>query len=146
MYKKILIVISIALLVLGNIYFYNKTENLDYAITIGVPTGNDYSTMGIDYYEPLTDKDKDEANLLIFSLMDGVSIDKPKVCEELPNVAIMFSDWKNNISYYKVYLWINGNDVVIASDEFQPKYKIIDDSRAIEIKKIIEKYKVKTYK
>lgn len=143
MYKKILIVISIALL-LGNIYFYNKTENLDYAITIGVPTGSDYSSMGIDYYEPLTDKD--EANLLIFSLMDGVSIDKPKVCKELPNLAIMFSDWKKNISYYKVYLWINGNDVVIASDESQPKYKIIDDSRAIEVKKIIEKYKVKTYK
>lgn len=147
MYKKVLFVIFIALLVLGNIYFYNKTEKLDYAITIGKPVGNYSATTGVDgvdFYEPVTDRE--EANLLIFSFMNGVSIDKPKICENLPDLTIVFNDWKKNIAYYQVNLWVDGDSVVIANDGNEPEYKIINNGREVELKKIIERYGTKVYK
>lgn len=146
MYKKVLLVIFIVLLVLGNIYFYNQAKKLDYAITIGKPVGSNYQTMGVNFYEPLSDRD--DANLLIFSLMDGVSVDKPKVFEELPNLTVWFNDWEKNTSYYQANLWINENSIIIETNRHgdQPKYKIIDSSKSSELKKLIKKYTVKTYK
>lgn len=146
MYKKVLFIIFIALL-LGNIYFYNKTEKLDYAITIGKPVGKYSATTGVDgvdFYEPVTDRE--EANLLIFSFMKGVSIDKPKICENLPDLTIVFNDWEKNIAYYQVNLWVDGDSVVITNDGYEPEYKIINDGGAVEIKKIIEMYGTKVYK
>lgn len=147
MYKKVLIGIVIVLLVCGNIYFYNQSQKLDYRIMMGVPvTGQgDYPSTGINFYdEPLSDRD--DANLLILSFMDGVSVDKPKVCEKLPNLTVVFNDWKKNISYYQVNLWIDGDKVIIGTNTHESKYKIIDSSQAIELKKIIERYPTKTYK
>ena len=149
MYKKVLLVTFIVLLVLGNIFFYNQTQKLDYSITIGIPIMGEgtYPSMGIDFYdEPLSDRN--EANLLIFSFMNAVSIDKPKVCEELPNLTVWINDWKNGISYYQVNLWLNENSIIIESDECgeEPKYKIIDGSNVTELKKVFERYKDKTYK
>ncbi len=147
MVKKILFVIFIALLVLGNIYFYSKTEKLDYAITIGKPVGKYSKTTGVDgvvFYEPVTDKG--EANLLIFSFMKGVSIDKPKKCENLPDLTVVFNDWEKNIAYYQVNLWVDGDNVVIANDGPGPEYKMINNGRAVELKKIIERYGTMVYK
>lgn len=77
--------------------------------------------------------------------MDAVSIDKPKVCEKIPDLAIWFSDRKEGITYYIVNLWVDENALVIETDGEQPKYKLIDGSKALELKKILKRYKAKTY-
>ena len=148
MYKKVSIVllgILLALSVLGNVYFYKQTKKLDYSIMIGKPVGNDYLTTAVDYHETLTDKDSDKATLLIFSLMDGVSIDKPEISENLPNLAIMFSDRRQKIGYYTAKFWVDGDTVIIENSLSEPKYRLLDGYRAEELKKLIETYKVKIY-
>ena len=67
--------------------------------------------------------------------MDGVSVHKPKVCEVIPNLTVWFNDWKKNIVYYQVNLWVDEDAVVIKTGGDQTKYKIINGSRAIEVKK-----------
>lgn len=154
MYKKILIAIIIIVLGLGNVYFYNKSKKLDYAIRIGTPTegyivkedGNFPST-GIDFYEPLSDRN--EANILLFSLLNSVSVEKPKVCETLPNLVVYISEWKNGVTYYQVSMWIDDDTVIIKTDidDTESKYKAISGTRASDLKNLIEKYDVtKTYK
>lgn len=145
MYKKVFIIIVTILLVAGNIYFYNQSKKLDYRITVGKPVGNDYATMGIDLYDkPLSNKD--EYNLLIFSLINGTYIEKPEVCEKLPDLQISFNDWEENIEYSIVNFWINEDSVVIELNGQKPDYRIIEGSRATDLKKIIERYPNKTYK
>lgn len=147
MYKKVMIAVVIVLLALGNIYFYNKAQKLDYVITVGKPVSEEPQSMtvnyAVDYYEDL--KDRDEVNLLMFSLMNYEVVDKPKVCDNLPDLAIMISDTRDNMSYYQTNLWIDGDSVVMVTNGDEPIYKLIDGNRAIELKKIIERYPVKTY-
>lgn len=148
MYKKVLIGILGILLVLsalGNVYFYKQTKKLDYSIIIGKPVGNNSSTMGIHYHETLTDKDSDQATLLIFSLMDGVSIDKPEISKNLPNLAIMFSDRRQNLGFYTAKFWIDGDTVIMENSLAEPEYRLIDGYRTEELKELIESYKVKAY-
>ena len=101
--------------------------------------------MGIDYYETLTDKDSDKATLLIFSLMDGVSIDKPEISENLPNLSIMFSDRRQNLGFHIAKFWIDDDTVIIENGLSESNYRILDGHRAEELKKLIETYKVKIY-
>lgn len=148
MYKKVSIVILgilLVLSVLGNMYFYKQTKKLDYSIMIGKPVESDYSTTAVDYHETLTDKDSDKATLLIFSLMDGVSIDKPEISKSLPNLAIMFSDRRQNLGYYTAKFWIDGDTVIIENSLSESKYRLLDGHRAEELKNLIESYKVKIY-
>ena len=147
MYKKILILIIIIVLGIGNIYFYKQSKKLVYDINIGVPVDVEGETYGIDFYETLSDRD--EANLLIFSFMSGVSIEKPKVCEELPKLTVWFSEWEKGITYRQVNMWIDNDKVIIETDvnSEMPNYRMIDGNRAEDLKKIIEKYSVtKIYK
>lgn len=142
MYRKVLIVIIIVILGLGNIYFYNQSQKLDYAINIGIPiTGSD-STTGIKFYEPLTDKE--EASLLIFAFMSGISIEKPKICQKSPNFTIWFNDWDKGIMYRQVNMWLDGNSVIIEIDvnADHSEYRQIDGNRAENLKNIIEKYTI----
>lgn len=143
MYKKILLALLVALLILGNVYFYNKTEKIDYAIKIGTPSGSGSSVERTDFSKPLSDKD--EANALIFSLMDGISIDKPKVCEKLPNSTIWFDDWNIGATYFIVNLWVDENDIIVETNvnSSAPTYKKIIGDRATSINNLINKYKIK---
>lgn len=152
MYKKILIAIVIIVLGLGNIYFYNQSKKLDYAIRIGttveghiVEEDGNYPSIGFDFYEPLSDRD--EANILLFSLLNGVSVEKPKVCETLPNLVVYISDWKNEITYYTASMWIDDDIVIIKIDVDDTEYKAISGKSASDLKNLIEKYDVtKIYK
>ncbi|MGL5087233.1 MAG: hypothetical protein ACRC68_16225 [Clostridium sp.] len=151
MYKKILVIILIAILVIGNVYFYNKTKKLDrdikkldYDISIGTPVGSRSSIERTDFVKPLFDRE--EASRIIFSLMDGISIDKPKVCEKLPDSTIWFNGLDEGVVYYIVNLWVDENTIIVETNVNAPEanYKKIVGNNAIEIKKIIEKYKITT--
>lgn len=144
MHKKIFFIILTALLVLSSVYFYKKTEKLDYAIRIGTPVGSGSSIDRTDFAKPLSDKG--EANILIFSLMDSISIDKPKICEKLPDSTIWFDDWNVGATYFIVNLWVDDNAIIVETDVHSPEptFKEIVGDRATELKKIIDKYKIKT--
>lgn len=142
MYKKVLLTIAIVLLVFGNIYLSTKTEKLDYDITVGIPVRGEDGSVASNFLNAKPVLDKSESNSLIFYFMDATSIDKPEICENLPNLVIKFNDSKDGIQYYKVNVWIDGNSLIIGTTGEQPKYKIIDNGREEEILKIIEKYRV----
>lgn len=129
---------------MGNVYFYSKTEKLDYSILIGTPSGNGNTVERTDFSKPLSDKD--EASEIIFTLMNCDSIDKPKICERLPDSTIWFNSWDVGITYFVVNLWVDGNDIIVESNvnSSTPWYRKITGDRAIGMKNIIEKYKIKT--
>ena len=74
-----------------------------------------------------------------------VSIDKPEISENLPNLAIMFSDRRQKIGYYTAKFWVDGDTVIIENSLSEPKYRLLDGHRAEELKQLIETYKVKIY-
>lgn len=119
---------------------YTKTEKLDYDIIVGIPVRGEDGSGARNFLNAKPVSDKSEFNSLIFSFMDATSIDKPKVCESLPNSIIAFKDRKYGIQYYNI--WIDGKSLIIGTTGEQPKYKMIEDARAQEILKIIEKYRV----
>lgn len=143
MYKKILVISIIVILCIGNVYFYNKSSKLDYAIKIGTPSGTGTTVEKTDFSEALSDKE--EANILTFSLMEGISIEKPEVCNNIPTSTIWFNDWNEGVVYYIVNLWEDGDTIIVETDvnSEKPLYKKIDGSIAVEIKKLIDKYTIK---
>ena len=139
-------IFSIVLAVLlsaTSLYMYSNYEKVDYAIKIGTPTGSSSLEEKILFNEPLYDKK--EANLLIFSLINAKSIDKPKISEKLPNAVISFDDWKEGVNYFKAKLWIDGDNIVVETNDslVNSDYKLISGSEATDIKKIVEKYHIK---
>ena len=101
----------------------------------------EYPTIGVNFTKSKPLSDKNEANNLIFSLMEATTIKKPEICDELPNASIQFYDWKNNISYYNINIWID-KDCIIIEDENkgETKYKKIDNTYDVtNLKKIIER-------
>lgn len=140
MYKKIGIIILIIFLALGNVYFYTKTDKLDYDIIIGNTVIGENSDVAINFSKSKPISNKDDFNSIVFSLMDSVSIDKPKICENPPDSVITFNDRKNGIQYYTANFWINNNILIVQSNGNESNYKIIEADRAQEIIKIIKKY------
>lgn len=139
MYKKILVAALIALLFSGNIYFYNKTEKLDYAIRIGT-----HASRGeINFNKPLSNRE--DSNMVIFSLIDGISIEKPTVCEKLPDSTIWIDDWTLGATYLIVNLWVDNDTVIFETgvNSTEPEYKKVDGARGVELKKLLAKYNLK---
>ncbi|MGL5149918.1 MAG: hypothetical protein ACRC7N_05000 [Clostridium sp.] len=142
MYKKILLVLLIAILVSGNVYLYNKMENLDYSIIIGTPYGSSNVVERTDFSKPLSDRD--EVNEIIFTLMSGDSIVKPDVCKKLPDSTIWVNDWDIGATYFVVNIWVDGDDIIIESgiNSVSPSYKKVTGDRATTLKSIMQKYKI----
>ncbi|SCK03386.1 Uncharacterised protein [uncultured Clostridium sp.] len=140
MYKKIGIIVLILVLALGNVYFYTKIDKLDYDIIIGTTVIGENSDIAINFSKSKPISNKDDFNSIVFSLMDSVSIDKPKICENPPDSVITFNDRKDGIQYYTANIWINNNSLIIKSNGNESTYKIIEADRAQEIIKIIKKY------
>lgn len=141
MFKKLSLLIIISLLLGSNIYLYTKTEKLDYDILVGTPVKGEDESIGSNFLNSKPISNKDDFNTLIFYLMDATSIDKPKICENLPDSIITFNDWENGIQYYEINIWINKNSLIIGTIGEESSYKIIENNRAEEILNIIEKYK-----
>lgn len=143
MHKKIGIIILIVLLILSNIFLYSKVNKSDYDIKIGVPTiSKNDNNLAINFsnFKPISNKD--EFNLITFYLIDANLIDKPKICENIPNWVITLNNKKDKIQYYTAYIWIDKNSLIIKSNNEQENdYKVIKDYKAKDIIKIIEKYK-----
>ena len=58
---------------------------------------------------------------------------------------MVFSESKENIAYYIVNIWLDGDTVIIGNDGDETDYKIINADRAVELKNIIERYGTKIY-
>ena len=142
MYKKLSLLLIISLLI-GNIYLYTKIQKLDYDIVIGVPVVGENGDIANNFLNSKPISNKDDFNSLIFSLIDATSINKPIICENLPNSIITINDRENAIQYYDAYVWIDGTSLIIGTIEENPIYKIIDTNNSQKILKIIEKYTAK---
>lgn len=115
---------------------------MDYSIIIGTISGTNNTLEKIDFSNPLSNKD--DANLIIFPLMRAESIEKPEICEGLPDSTIYFNSWNEGVTYSIFYLWFNENNFIIENNvnSETPIYKKITDFDAEEFKKIIDKYKI----
>ena len=144
--KNIVLFLLISLLVLSNGYLYTKIKKLDYAIMIGTQFVDDNAQVKTIFSKPLSDKN--EFTTVIFTLMDGQSIDKPEVCEKLADSTIFFNDWDFEVTYCTVNLWFDGNDIIIENNvnSKSPNYRKISGDRATELKRIIEKYSINVSK
>ena len=143
MFKKIATIILVIFLTLSNIFLYSKVNKSDYDIKIGTPTVSENdNNLAINFsnFKPISNKD--EFNLITFYLIDAISIDKPQICDNIPNWVITFNNKKDKIQYYTAYIWIDGNSLIIKSNnEEENDYKIIKDINAETVIKIIEKYR-----
>lgn len=138
--KTILIPLFIILLVFGNIYFYSNSQKLAYNIVIGTPVKGESGDIGNNFSDSSPISDKDEFNTLIFSIMDATSVNRPTICETLPNATIMFNDYKYGIQYYSINVWVRNNSVFIETTGDKSTYKIINSSRCQDFLNIIQKY------
>lgn len=131
--KKILIFISIIILFIGNIYFINKSQKLDYEILIGIPIkGENSDTICVNTSKSKPLNNRNEINIIIFSLMNASSIEKPELSKSIPGSTIWSNDSKEGITYYKINLWINENSIIIENEnETKTEYKKIDNTYSI---------------
>ncbi|WP_312653653.1 hypothetical protein [Proteiniclasticum sp.] len=139
MFKKVLITILVILLGLSNIFLYTTRDKMDYDIIIGTP-----GTEGTDLSVPISDKN--EASMLIFSLMNSESIAQPEITEDKPDSIIWINDSKEGFSYTTVSLWIDGSGIILGTnvDTDYPLYKELSSGRAADMIQIIRKYQTKS--
>ncbi|MFQ8921906.1 MAG: hypothetical protein ACLR60_08435 [Clostridium paraputrificum] len=138
MYKKAGAIILIAILISSNMYLYNKIKKADYDITIGIPVISENNDTAINFSDFNFISNKDEFNMITFYLMDAQIIDKPKVCDNTPNLVLTFNNNKDKIQYYKINIWINENSLIVKGNN---DYKLIESNRSKDIIEIIKKYK-----
>lgn len=139
MFKKVLITILVILLGLSNIFLYTTRDKMDYDIIIGTP-----GTEGTDLSVPISDKN--EASMLIFSLMNSESVAPPEITEDKPDSIIWINDSKEGFSYTTVSLWIDGSGIILGTnvDSDYPLYKELSGGRAADMIQIIRKYQTKS--
>lgn len=123
--KKILIFISIIILFIGNIYFINKSQKLDYEILIGIPIkGENSDTICVNLSKSKPLNNRNEINIIIFSLMNASSIEKSELSKSIRGSTIWINDSKEGITYYKINFWINENSIIIENEnETKTEYK-----------------------
>lgn len=139
MFKKVLITLLVILLGLSNIFLYTTRDKMDYDIIFGTP-----GTEGTDLSVPISDKN--EASMLIFSLMNSESIAQPEITEDKPDSIIWINDSKEGFSYTTVSLWIDGSGIILGTnvDSDYPLYKELSGGRAADMIQIIRKYQTKS--
>lgn len=139
MFKKVLITVLVILLGLSNIFLYTTRDKMDYDIIIGTP-----GTEGTDLSVPISDKN--EASMLIFSLMNSESVAPPEITEDKPDSIIWINDSKEGFSYTTVSLWIDGSGIILGTnvDSDYPLYKELSGGRAADMIQIIRKYQTKS--
>ncbi len=139
MFKKVLITLLVILLGLSNIFLYTTRDKMDYDIIIGTP-----GTEGTDLSVPISDKN--EASMLIFSLMNSESIAQPEITEDKPDSIIWINDSKEGFSYTTASLWIDGSGIILGTnvDSDYPLYKELSGGRAADMIQIIRKYQTKS--
>lgn len=145
MKKKIFIravYISVLLVLLGGcIYFYNKSKNLEFNVLIGTPTSDVLTVYGDKV------KDNEVVDLINLGLINAVSIEKPKIANNLPNATFLIFKDKPGYGSLHYELWIENNQVIagIGNKETTGKreYKKIVDSFNEDFINLISKYKLK---
>lgn len=129
------------ILISGNIYFYSKTEKIDYFIQIGTPISKD----SIDFNNPI--KNKDDAHTILFALINSTSINPPPVVNKLPDAVFKIDSRDIGLTYAMIYAWINDDDdsVIFKMSETNnssPLYKSTIGTWGKDIKQLISNYKL----
>ncbi|MBS6503730.1 MAG: hypothetical protein KH415_19310 [Clostridium sp.] len=67
---------------------------------------------------------RNEINIIIFSLMNASSIEKSELSKSIRGSTIWINDSKEGITYYKINFWINENSIIIENEnETKTEYK-----------------------
>ena len=128
-------------LLISNAYFIYEPQKSDYEILIGVPVKDEDDSAAVDYQKskPLTEKE--DRNIVLFSLLQARSIEKPKITEQLADAVIMIGDPQADVSYAQITLWVDESSIIAETGDGElPDYKeIAGNSYADELRNIIEK-------
>lgn len=139
--KKILTAILVIVLIISNVYLLYESQKSDYEISIGVPVKGEDDSAAVDYQKskPLTEKE--DRNIVLFSLLQARSIEKPKITEQLADAVIMIGDPQADVSYAQITLWVDESSIIAETGDGElPDYKeIAGNSYADELRNIIEK-------
>lgn len=129
----ILLGIIILCLLGGNLYFIRESKKPMYKIVIGTPVDSERTNTG-DIV-----KNKEDAHLIEFALMNAISIEKPEISKRLPDATIWLNDWNLGLSYLIIDVWFDGDKAIFAMG-FDPEYKESVGTFGDDVKYIVSKY------
>ncbi len=143
--KAIIPYILVLLLLGSNLYFILRPrENpIDYQITfarIGTRTVAGSPEEYFVHSEPLTDKD--ELDIVIFSLMHGKTVEAPEAVKTPADTSIWITAAQSGIVCIQAKLWLcDGKIIYCLNDDDQPVYRVLDTPYYAEkLTKLAQKY------
>lgn len=140
--KVSIVVLSLIIIILlgGCLYFYKESKNLDDSMSIGTPVKSDQ----INYSEVISNKD--DFRTIQLALINGISIDKPIISDNIPTATIKIDDFERGICFLFADVWFDNDKVIFAlggNEINDVEYKEVSGDFAKTVIKCISKYIVK---
>lgn len=133
-----ILTVSTIILSVGCIYLYRETTKPIFNVSIGIPIDENTTDFGIEI------NDKEVVNNILLSLIHAESINKTSITDDLPDANIKIDDTNIGVCYLWLKVWINGDEVILSSGEYEDKsssYKKINGQLAKELVNYISEYK-----
>ncbi|CEK34503.1 hypothetical protein UMC2_37141 [[Clostridium] sordellii] len=138
---SIVILSLITIILLAScLYFYKESKNLDDSMSIGTPIKSDQ----INYSEVISNKD--DFRTIQLALINGISIDKPIISDNIPTAIVKIDDFDQGICFLFADVWFDNNKVIfgLGGNKINDvKYKEISGDFAKTVIECISKYIVK---
>ncbi len=128
-------------IIIGSTFFTSQSQELDYAILIGVPARNDDNMVdGIDFSKSVPLGNQLDMDTTIFSLLFSSTVDNPEGIERDPDAVIWISESKNEMTYYRANVWLNEDSIVFERKFYDAiEYQVVSEPYYVqELTKVIE--------
>lgn len=133
----------VIVLLFGNVFFYNRSQQAGMEVRIGRPFVNDVEgnvSTGVDFTNTTVIKDKESVNRLLTAFLFAKSTAPSDMTNRKPDAALCLTDPTAFGATYEFSLWLEENFIIFVPEYGDSdSYRIIDfEDHVTQVKTIVE--------